>query len=148
MGCLQTFHCPVTESPSKLPGTWCVYCIVPLRLCRAQIGCSLGGACEKPWETIHPFRFTEKVCRLPYTLSHCGFCHELTSLELTLDQISCRYSKYVSNMLWSWRMLTWVVRMSWYTPSCSYTFPLVGFSMQLLITYMPGSLNADGGSTI
>ena len=41
-------------------------------------------------------------------------------------------------------MLTWVVRMSWCTPPCSYTFPLVGFSTQLLRTYMPGSLNADG----
>ena len=40
--------------------------------------------------------------------------------------------KYVSNLTWSWRMLTWVARISWYTPPCSYTFPPVGFSTQLL----------------
>ena len=40
--------------------------------------------------------------------------------------------KYVSNVPWSWRMLTWDVRMPWHIPSCFYTFPPVGFSMQLL----------------
>ena len=40
--------------------------------------------------------------------------------------------KYVSNVPWSWRMLTWVVRMPWHSPPCFYTFPPVGFSMQLL----------------
>ena len=30
--------------------------------------------------------------------------------------------KYVSNVPWSWWMLTMVARMSWYTSPCSYTF--------------------------
>ena len=40
--------------------------------------------------------------------------------------------KYISNVTLSGRMLTWVARMSWYTPPCFYTFSPVVSSMQLL----------------
>ena len=35
------------------------------------------------------------------------------------------------NVSWSWRMVTWIVRMSWYIPPCSYTFSTGCFFMQL-----------------
>ena len=41
--------------------------------------------------------------------------------------------KYISNVTFSWHMLTWVARMSWYTPPCSYTFHWLDFPCSYLI---------------
>ena len=92
--------------------------------------------CTAVRSPVHPLswlNFTLICLKAQFTLMHQVMQGTCIQLPCKSSMWPCiHHSMCVSNVPWSWRILTWVARMSWYTPPCSYTFPPVGFSMQLL----------------